>query len=173
MVWLTHCGPSDAIWRQRSGSTLAQVMAWCLTAPSHYLNQCWLIISKVLWHSSEGIIMRRYEDTNQLNNIENTIFRMASRSPRGQWVKGGKSLSHYTNNLVYHCNIKNSFLGVGIPILKIKWSWENCFFKMGISLLVRQNREMSIWNINRVSEFRVLTDLILLLAQQNNNQNIQ
>ena len=35
--------PSDAIWRQRSGSPLAQVMACCLTAPSHYLNQCWLI----------------------------------------------------------------------------------------------------------------------------------
>ena len=33
-------GPSDAIWRQRSGSTLAQVMACCLTAPSHNLNQC-------------------------------------------------------------------------------------------------------------------------------------
>ena len=39
--------PSDAIWWHRSGSTLTQVMAWCLTAPSHYLNQCWLIISKV------------------------------------------------------------------------------------------------------------------------------
>ena len=26
-------------------------MACCLTAPSHYLNQCWLIISMVLWHS--------------------------------------------------------------------------------------------------------------------------
>ena len=39
--------PSDAIWWHRSGSTLAQVMACCLTAPSHYLNQCWLIISKV------------------------------------------------------------------------------------------------------------------------------
>ena len=39
--------PSEAIWRHRSGSTLAQVMACCLTAPSHYLNQCWLIISKV------------------------------------------------------------------------------------------------------------------------------
>ena len=37
--------PSDTIWRQRSASTLAQVMACCLTAPSHYLNQCWLIIS--------------------------------------------------------------------------------------------------------------------------------
>ena len=39
--------PSDVIWQHRSGSTLAQVMACCLTAPSHYLNQCWLIISKV------------------------------------------------------------------------------------------------------------------------------
>ena len=43
-------GPSDAIWRHKSGSTLAQVMTCCLTAPSHYLNQCWLIISKVEWH---------------------------------------------------------------------------------------------------------------------------
>ena len=45
--------PSDAIWRQRTGSTLAQVMACCLTAPSHYLNQCLLFISKVLWLSCE------------------------------------------------------------------------------------------------------------------------
>ena len=47
-------GPSDAIWWQRSGSPLAQVMAWCLTAPSHYLKQCWLIISEGEWHSSKG-----------------------------------------------------------------------------------------------------------------------
>ena len=52
-------GPSDAIWRQRSGSTLAQVMACCLMAPSHYLNQCWLIISKFQWHSSEAILWKR------------------------------------------------------------------------------------------------------------------
>ena len=32
--------PSDVIWRQKSRSTLAQVMACCLTALSHYLNQC-------------------------------------------------------------------------------------------------------------------------------------
>ena len=25
-------------------------MDWCLTAPSHYLNQCWLIVSGVLCH---------------------------------------------------------------------------------------------------------------------------
>ena len=46
--------PSYIIWRHGSRSTLAQVMACCLTAPSHYLNQCWLMISEVLWHSSDS-----------------------------------------------------------------------------------------------------------------------
>ena len=45
--WVNSLSPNDAIWRHRSGSTLAQVIACCLTAPSHYLNQCWDIISKV------------------------------------------------------------------------------------------------------------------------------
>ena len=45
--------PSDTIWRHKSVSTLAQVMVCCLTAPSHCLKQCWLIISNVQWHSSE------------------------------------------------------------------------------------------------------------------------
>ena len=35
-LWL-----SNAKWRQISWATLIQVMACCLTAPSHYLNQCW------------------------------------------------------------------------------------------------------------------------------------
>ena len=79
-------GPSDTIWRQRSGSTSVQVMACYLTAPSHYLNRCWLIISKALWHSSDAIIVRRSEDTNQQNKIENYIFRITFRFPRGEWV---------------------------------------------------------------------------------------
>ena len=40
---------SDATWRQRFVSSLGQVMACCLTASSHYLSQCWQIISEVLW----------------------------------------------------------------------------------------------------------------------------
>ena len=50
--YINSLWPSDAIWRHRFGSTLVQVMACCLTAPSHYLNQCWLI-SKVQRHSAE------------------------------------------------------------------------------------------------------------------------
>ena len=36
--------PRGAIWRHRSGSAWVQVMVCCLTAPRHYLNQCWLEI---------------------------------------------------------------------------------------------------------------------------------
>ena len=78
---LSSLGPHGAIW-----STPVQVMACCLMAPSHYLSQCWLIISKILWHSSEDIIIRRFQDTNQQSKIENYIFKITLRSPRDQWV---------------------------------------------------------------------------------------
>ena len=42
--WVNSLRPSDIIWQHRSGTTLAQVMDCCLTAPSHNLNQCWLIV---------------------------------------------------------------------------------------------------------------------------------
>ena len=51
---LNWFGPSEAIWQHKSGSTLAQVMACCLMAPSHYLNQCWFLISGVLRRSAES-----------------------------------------------------------------------------------------------------------------------
>ena len=54
-IWLpirNSLWPSDIMWQHTSVSTLTQVMACCLAAPSHYLNQCWCIISEVLWHSS-------------------------------------------------------------------------------------------------------------------------
>ena len=54
---------SDAILRHRSGSTLAQVMACCLTAPSHYLNQCWLI-STIQLHSPDGNFTRNISVVN-------------------------------------------------------------------------------------------------------------
>ena len=64
-------GPSDAIWQHRSGSTLAHVMACCLMAPSHYLNQCWQNISEVLWHSPEGDFTRNAQDTYPSYQFEN------------------------------------------------------------------------------------------------------
>ena len=79
--------PSDAIWRQWSWTTLAQVMACCLTAPSHYLNQCWLIIRGVLWHTSESSFAGIAQGIDSGYEFEKYILKNIFKSPRGQWVK--------------------------------------------------------------------------------------
>ena len=68
---LNSLWPSDAIWRQGSGSILAQVMACCLTTPSHYLNQCWPIICGVLHHSHEVSSTGNAYESNHYNAFEN------------------------------------------------------------------------------------------------------
>ena len=61
-------------------------MVCCLTAPSHYLKQCWLIISKVHWHSSEGNFTRDASTINYWNCLKITCLKISFKSPRGQWV---------------------------------------------------------------------------------------
>ena len=60
-------------------------MSCCLRSPSHYLNQCWLVIRMVPWHSSQGIIERRDDPKITISKIR-LIFLIASTSPLGQWV---------------------------------------------------------------------------------------
>ena len=79
--------PSGTIWRHRSGSTLTQVMALCLMAPSHYLNQRWLLISDIWWHSPKSkftaiaqAIILQYE-------LINYSFKSTAKSPMSQWVQ--------------------------------------------------------------------------------------
>ena len=68
---LNSLWPNDAIWRHISGSTLAQVMPCCLTAPSHYLNQCWLIISGVLQHAHQSNYIGCVQEFNLQHELEN------------------------------------------------------------------------------------------------------
>ena len=91
---INSLGPSNAIWWHRSGSTWAQVMACCLMAPSHYLNQCWLIISKVQLHSSEGTFIPgistsdHYLTWTLISSNLNQFF-------RSQWVNMYVCLQHW------------------------------------------------------------------------------
>ena len=82
LLLINSLSPSDTIWCRRSWSTLAQVMAWCLTAPSHYLSHCWIIIAGIC-----GIFRRAISLENvKIIEFENDIFESTSTSPRGQWV---------------------------------------------------------------------------------------
>ena len=72
--------PSGGIWRHWSRSTLAQIMDYYLTAPSYYRNQCWFLISEILWHSP-GNNFTMYAQATILYT-----FKITATSPRGQWV---------------------------------------------------------------------------------------
>ena len=74
--------PSETIWPHLSGSTL--------TAPSHYLNQCWLIISEVLWHEPDWNFKSIIQVDILYNELENYNFEIIATPRRGQWVNDSR-----------------------------------------------------------------------------------
>ena len=75
--------PSKARWWHRSQSTLAQVMACCLMAPSHCLKLCWHVSSKVHLHSSEGDFITYC--SHQLPKVAWKLPKISFKYPRDQW----------------------------------------------------------------------------------------
>ena len=74
---------SDTVRRHRIWLALVQAMACCLTAPSHYLNQCWLMINEVLWHSPEINFTGNTQDIYPRYASESySEFKITATSPR-------------------------------------------------------------------------------------------
>ena len=77
--------PCDVLCRSRSGLNLFQVMAWCRQAPSHYLNQCWRTMDKILWHSFQGNLMSCLMLKISIPKLHLKFTHL--KSQRGRWVK--------------------------------------------------------------------------------------
>ena len=139
--WVNSLWSSDAISQQRSGSTLAQVMACCLTAASHYLNQSWLIISEVQWHSYQGNFTRDASTINHWNPIENYISKISFKFPRPQWVKILTSTP-----MAFTCPgcMKHS---PGASIWKILKKKKNQIKNQTKIILILQKYDFKIWGI--------------------------
>ena len=89
-------------------------MACDLTTPSHYLNQCWLIISKVQWDASKVNFMR-YLGHLSLKLAKIYLSKMSFKPPRVQWV----NTHNHTSKAPFHpwvcpsprrtgCNLDNT-----------------------------------------------------------------
>ena len=86
---ISSSGPGDKLhctWLQKTWSTSVRVMACCLTAPSHYLNQCRLNMNEVLWYSPEGNFTENAQDYNHWNMLKNCSFKLAAIFIMGKWV---------------------------------------------------------------------------------------
>ena len=89
-LWFNSQWPSDAIKCHGTWYTLNRVIACCLTAPSHYLNQSWLIINEVLCHSCDLNFTRNAQDIYPWYEIENNWFNITTTYARGQRVKNSQ-----------------------------------------------------------------------------------
>ena len=77
-------------------------------------------------HSSEGIIIRKAEDTNQWNKIENCIFKFLSRSPRDQWIHPCHA-EFNSGNMEIHLHFLSSFNTEMKQIVEILLCWKEPF----------------------------------------------
>ena len=76
--------PSDATWMWVNISSSNGLLH---QATSHYLSQCWLIISEAQGHSSKGNFKRVTSALNHWNEFENYLLKISFKFPRSQWVK--------------------------------------------------------------------------------------
>ena len=77
----------------KSGSPLAQVMACCLAAPSHFLNQCWLIRFCVI--PTRALSQRVPKLLCCIMNfLKNHNFRITAISPKSHWALPWSHIEH-------------------------------------------------------------------------------
>ena len=100
-------------------------MACCLTAPSHYLNQCWLIINKVEWHPSKGKFTWDASAINHWNYLENQVPKISFKFPRGQWVNQKEILTHLYVSEILPGPTSSRFLIQESEIKISKWCSRN------------------------------------------------
>ena len=83
----SHTSLTPWLWRLHTGLRLVQGVACCPVASSHYLKQCWLIISKVLLHS------HRKKDIDYLNAFRNYILKFTQASELMILVKSDETMN--------------------------------------------------------------------------------
>ena len=76
----------DATWQHRPGSALAQTMACCLMAPSHYLNQRWLNVKGVGGIQLTAISSDMLMHLIGVKCLRRLHFKITAISPKVRWV---------------------------------------------------------------------------------------
>ena len=114
---------SDAICQHRSGSTLAVVMAWCMMAPSLYLNQCWFIIKGILQHSLESNFTKRSPELHPWpwwHVFWDYTLKLLPHLPGANELKTIQCLSIFPQST--HCVLPGRLGDVPLPITPSEWA---------------------------------------------------
>ena len=124
-------------------------MACCLTAPSHYLNQCWLIIHEVSWHSSEGNFTGPAQDSYPWYKFENYQLKMTARSPSAQWINSLRPDDAYIHKKTHQHWFRQWLVAWSVPSHCLNQCW-------GIVNWTLRNKLQ--WNFNQNSQLFIHKD---------------
>ena len=130
---------SDAIWGHRAGSTLTQVMACCLTASIHYLNQCWLNIRSLVTITSRQFHKRclSHQSLNLDSNFLPTIPFKSLRANALTW----KIMCHATLVVIVKATLPEPDLVVNyITLIKAIGGKHCCPCMVGKAIYSLQHR---------------------------------
>ena len=126
-------------------STLVQVMALCYVAQSHYLNQCWLIIDRVLWHSPESNFITSMININPKHVLRDYIFKLSATSTRVQRVKVAMTSGVGVTKPIFSVPLFSTFS----VIVKTNVSyWISCLYLAGVTA-AKLRRHLSNMNVIR------------------------
>ena len=132
---------SVALWRHRFASTLPHETACCLTAPSHYLSQCWLIVNKIQQHTTKAIweeksqpsvtkislkmTYSKFHPIPQGLNNKDTIKQLCITCTENAWnpLLGGANKNRYSKMHVFRSSNVPITLVVGIR-LPARWAFD-------------------------------------------------
>ena len=99
-------------------------MAWRLTAPSHYLNQCRLRISKDIWHLRESILQASAQATILFNAFENYSFKNYYQISQGPVSELTAITALSTKSIIDSmCLPSQTFDTLAFPIYSREISW--------------------------------------------------
>ena len=115
MYQVNSLWPCDAKWRQGSMSTLAPVMACCLTAPSHYLNQCWLIIIRSSGIHLRAILQEKPQPSVTEISLKISYLKFCSNLP------GAYELKTKRMEIVYALISKRTWVWLSSSIFPVVW----------------------------------------------------
>ena len=113
----------------RSGSSLAQDMACCLMAPSHYLSQCWLIINGFLGPHLRMISQEVHKLSTHKISFKNTHVKLIPHLSRAkeltQW--GREKMA-----AIFQTTFSDAFSSMKMNDIGLKFHW-NLFLRFQLT----------------------------------------
>ena len=128
------------------------------SAPSHYWNQCWLIVNWTLWNKLLWNLNRNTKPFIHENAFENVVCKMAAILSWGRWIKPPSPLDRTFHHITVRHEVSALVLfrshkeqGTTLAASSVKTPLNDKMSASMVALLFNLNRDMRTWVLTNPS----------------------